>query len=90
MTAGRSQKKIDTIEKLAGLVVESMDDLGSDMSGRFDVLGDQVSAVDGRVAAVESKVAGLHRRIDQDLNTRKQHDVRLTRIEQHLQLPEAA
>ena len=90
MTAGRSRKKIDTIEKLAELVVESMDDLRSDVSGRFDVLGDQVSAVQDRVTAVESKIAGLHRRIDQELDTRKQHDVRLTRIERHLQLPEAA
>jgi hypothetical protein len=91
MTAGRTQKgKIDTIEKLAGLVVESMDDLRTDMNARFDAIGDQISAVQDRVTAVESKIAGLHRRIDQELDTRKQHDVRLTRIEQHLQLPEAA
>jgi hypothetical protein len=31
-----------------------------------------------------------HRRIDQELDTRKQHDVRLTRIERHLELPKAA
>lgn len=90
MIARRSQKKIDTIEKLAVLVSESIEDLRSDMSGRFDALGDQVSAVQDRVTAVESKIAGLHRRIDQELDTRKQHDVRLTRIERHLQLPEAA
>jgi predicted nucleic acid-binding Zn-ribbon protein len=90
MTARRSQKKIDTIEKLAELVVDSMDDLRSDMSGRFDSIGDQISALQERVAAVESKIAGLHRRIDQELDVRKQHDVRLSRIERHLQLPETA
>lgn len=84
------RKKIDTIEKLAELVAESMHDFRSDMNGRLDELGDQISAVQERVAAVESKIAGLHRRIDQELDTRKQHDVRLTRIEQHLELPEAA
>lgn len=84
------KKKIDTIEKLAELVAESLHDLRSDLGGRLDELGDQLSAVQERVAAVESKIAGLHRRIDQDLDTRKQHDVRLTRIERHLQLPEAA
>ncbi len=89
MTARRPKKKIDTIEKLAALVVDSMDDLRSDMNGRFDVLSDQMSAVQDRVTAVESKIAGLHRRIDQELDTRKQHDVRLTRIERHLQMPEA-
>jgi hypothetical protein len=91
MNARRPEKKqkIDTIEKLAGLVVESMEDLRSDMSGRFDAIGDQISALQERVTAVESKIAGLHRRIDQELDLRKQHDVRLTRIERHLQLPEA-
>lgn len=38
------KKRIDTIEKLAELVVES-------------------------------NIAGLHRRIDQEIDTRKQHDV---------------
>ena len=91
MPARRAQKKkIDTIEKLAGLVVESMHDLRSDMSGRFDALGDQISALQERVTAVESKIAGLHRRIDQELDLRKRHDVRLTRVERHLQLPKAA
>ena len=90
MTARRSPKKIDTIEKLAALVVESIDDLRSEMSGQFEALGDKVSALQDRVSAVESKIAGLHRRIDQELDTRKQHDLRLTRIERHLQLPEAA
>ena len=84
------RKKIDTIEKLAELVAESMHDLRSDLSGRLDGLGDQLSAVQERLAAVESKIAGLHRRIDQELDTRKQHDVRLTRIQRHLELPEAA
>ena len=64
MTGGRSPKKIDTIEKVAELVVDSMGDLRSDMSGRFDVLGDQVSAMQARVTAVESKIAGLHWRIE--------------------------
>ena len=41
-----------------------MDDLRSDMSGRFDILGDQISALQDRGTAVESKIAGLHRRID--------------------------
>jgi hypothetical protein len=57
MTARRPQKKIDTIEKLAELVVESMEDLRSDMSGHFDVVGDQLSALQERVTAVESKIA---------------------------------
>jgi hypothetical protein len=35
------RKKIDTIEKLAELFVESMGDLRSDMNDRFDVLGDK-------------------------------------------------
>ena len=39
MTARRSQrKKIDTIDKLAELVVESMEELRSDMTGRFDTI----------------------------------------------------
>ena len=79
-----------TVEKLATLVVESMEDLRSDMGGRIDHVGDQVAALLDRVTAVESKIAGLHRRFDQELDTRKQHDVRLTRIERHIQLPEAA
>lgn len=37
-TTRRYQKEIDTIEKLAELFVEAMDDLRSDMSARFDVL----------------------------------------------------
>jgi hypothetical protein len=37
-TTRRYQKEIDTIEKLAELFVEAMDDLPSDMSARFDVL----------------------------------------------------
>ncbi len=67
-----------------------MDDLRSDMNTRFDAMSDQISAVQDRGTAVESKIAGLHRRIDQELDTRKQHDVRLTRIERHVQLPEVA
>ena len=84
------QKKVDTIEKLAQLVVDSMEDLRSDMNRRFDGVGDQVAALQDRITAVESKIAGLHRRIDQELDTRKQHNVRLTRIERQLQMPEAA
>ena len=84
-----AKEKIDTIEKLAALVVESMDDLRSEVGARFDRIGDQIAALQDRVTAIESKIAGLHRRIDQELDTRKQHDVRLTRIERHLQLPEA-
>jgi hypothetical protein len=44
MSARRPEKKqkIDTIEKLAGLVVESMEDLRSEMSRRFDGIGDQL------------------------------------------------
>ena len=67
-----------------------MDEQHNDMSAHFDRLSDQLSALQDRVTAVESKIAGLHRRIDQELDTRKQHDVRLTRIERHLQLPKAA
>jgi hypothetical protein len=90
MIARRLQrKKIDTLEKLAELVVESTEGLRSEMSGRFDGIGDQISALQERGTAVESKIAGLHRRIDQELDLRKQHHVRLTRIERHLQLPEA-
>ncbi len=88
--AAAQRKKIDTVEKLAALVVESMDDLRADMTGRFDGISDQVSALQDRVTAVESKIAGLHRRIDQELDFRKQHEVRLTKIERHLQLPETA
>jgi predicted nucleic acid-binding Zn-ribbon protein len=77
-------KKIDTVEKLAELLVESVEDLRSDMDGRFDRLGDRMSAVEERLTAVESKIAGLHRRIDNELDIRKQHDVRLTRIEKQL------
>jgi hypothetical protein len=63
MSARRTQKKkIDTIEKLAALVAESMEDLRTDMGTRFDGIGDQISAL----------------------------RVRLSRIERHLELPEAA
>lgn len=65
MPSRSPKKKIDTIEKLAGLVVESLDDMRSEMSARFDIIGDQISALQERVTAVESKIAGLHRRIDQ-------------------------
>ena len=85
-----SQKPPDSIEKLAQLVVDSMDELRSDMNGRFDTVGDQLSALQDRITGVESKIAGLHRRIDLELDTRKQHDVRLTRIERQLGLTEAA
>ena len=78
------KKKIDTVEKLAELLVESLEDLRSDMNGSFDRLGDRMSAVEERLTAVEGKIAGLHRRIDNELDIRKQHDVRLTKIEQHL------
>jgi hypothetical protein len=40
--------------------------------------------------AVEGKIAGLHRRIDNQLDVRKQHDVRLTWVEQRLGLSKAA
>ncbi len=82
----RKQKarKIDTIEKLAGLLVESLEDLRSDMNKRFDGIGDQMSAMQERLTAVEGKIAGLHRRIDNELDIRKQHDVRLSKIERHL------
>lgn len=80
----QQKKKIDTVEKLAELLVESLEDLRSDMNGRFDRLGDRMSAVEERLTAVEGKIAGLHRRIDNELDTRKQHDVRLTKIERHL------
>ena len=83
-------EKIDSIEKLARLVVDSIEDLRSDLAARSDRLGDQLAALQDRVTAVESKIAGLHRRIDQELDMRKQHDVRLTRIEQHLELNETA
>ena len=81
---------VDSVEKLARLLVDSMDEQHNDMSAQFDRLSDQLSALQDRVTAVESKIAGLHRRIDLELDTRKQHDVRLTRIERHIQLPEAA
>ena len=89
MKSRQSKKKIDTIEKLAALVVESLEDLRTDMSMRLDQLGDRISALTERTTALESKIAGLHRRIDSELDLRKQHDVRLTRIERHLRLSEA-
>lgn len=39
-------------EKLAALVVESLEDLRSGMNGRFDRLGDRMSAVEERCAIV--------------------------------------
>jgi hypothetical protein len=80
----KQQKKIDTVEKLAALLVESLEDLRTDMTERFDRLGDRMSAVEERLTGVEGKIAGLHRRIDNELDIRKQHDVRLTKIERHL------
>jgi len=79
-------KKVDTIEKLALLVVESFEEMRADITK----LGDRITAVEDRLTAVESKIAGLHRRIDMELDQRKTHGVRLTRIERHLKLPEAA
>jgi hypothetical protein len=80
------KKKIDTIEKLAALVVEGFEEMRVDITK----LGGRLSAVEDRLTAVESKIAGLHRRIDMELDQRKQHDVRLTRIERHVKLSEAA
>ncbi|MDP2648776.1 MAG: hypothetical protein Q8P19_02645 [bacterium] len=84
-----AKKKIDTVEKLAVLVADSIEDLRGDMHGRMDGIGDQISALQDRVSAVEGKIAGLHRRrIDQELDTRKQHAVRLASIARRLELPE--
>jgi hypothetical protein len=85
-----TRKKIETVGKLAALFVESLEDLRTDMNGRFDRLGDRMSAVEERLTAVEGKIAGLHRRIDNELDVRKQHDVQLTKIERHLGFAERA
>ena len=70
MTTNRPRRrKVDTVEKLAALVVESFEEMRGDMTK----LGDRMSAVEDRLTAVESKIAGLHRRIDNELDTRKRH-----------------
>ena len=81
---------VDSVEKLARLLVDSMDEQHNDVSAHFDRLSDQLSALQDRVTAVESKIAGLHRRIDQELDTRKQHEVRLARVEKRLELSDVA
>jgi hypothetical protein len=67
-----------------------MEDLRSDINVRFDQSHDRITALNDRVAAVEGKIAGLHRRIDAEFDSRKQHDVRLSRIEKRLGLPARA
>ena len=51
----QQKKKIDTVEKLAVVVVESFDELRGDMTK----LGDRMSAIEDRLTAVEGKIAGL-------------------------------
>ena len=63
MIARPSQtKNVDTIEELAE-PVENMDDVSSDVNGRFADIGNQISALQQRLTAVEGKITGLHRRI---------------------------
>ena len=85
----KNKRKIDTLEKLATLMVEGFEDLRTEMRGRF-------TQVDDELHAVRSELADIHRRIDrlEEIGARqagyaKEIDHLLTRvskIEKHLRL----
>ena len=69
MKKKKTKKKVDTIEKLAMLVVNGFSDMDSrfsDMDLRFVEMKDMLKNMDKRLTAIESKVFGIEHRLDSE------------------------
>lgn len=98
MTKERPAKKHRTLPTLEG-VAAALDRLSNQMLAGFIFFGERVGALEIRmdslefgIAACNSKIEGVHRRIDDIVDTRAKRDelaatnLRVTRIEGHLGL----
>jgi len=82
-----AKKKIDTVEKLAGLVLQEFADLRGEMSTGFSRAERSLKEVERRIAALEMKVSGIDRRLDSEAMERldiKSLFARLTKLEEEV------
>jgi predicted RNase H-like nuclease (RuvC/YqgF family) len=86
----RSKAKITTIEGLAAAMAEGFADVAARfdaMDAKFDALASDVRDLDRRLTAVESKLDGILRRLDDEAMERmdvRSLQARMDRIEEHL------